>query len=337
MVSAVFSSSAALKVLQTRAPQQAGSGQQERDTLQRFLDPRSVLALAPQSLDALLKLRTELRRGSLEERQIQNSVSPTSSDGAPPHSGMLAWENNSHGVVERTNLDLWNERIEQLKAHTSGSLKDPLMPWNSPDVLQEVLDTDRHGANASARERAFLASDAAIYRGMAETPSEDVARIKSLGGEVWYESDQFYDRISDKEFFRNIKNMALYGVDLDQPIDPSSKLSQAILNGTAQMIRGSNIPGFYERSYDYDMYAYSSEADQYKWIGGWSRGESNVDKFYDDLVKNNPTMHVTKLWGDGDVAFVMYPKDTSTTPTATAVAQSTTTETGTSRASASAR
>jgi len=352
MVSAVSSSSAALKVLQSLTQTQAAAGQQDQDPLQRFLDPRSVLALAPQSLDALLKLRTELRRDPVQEPQEQKDVSPTSSAGVSRHSGsrhagMLAWENEGTSV-ETSNLDRWKERMlfiqahsfdpmVQLVPHLEVPLDSPLSPWNSPDVIEQLKDMDRHGAISSSRERAFLASDAAIYKGMAETPPEDVAQIKSLGGEIWYNDKQFYDRRSNKEFFRDIKNLALYGGNLDQPIDPSDELSQALLKGKAQIIRGSNIPKLYNRSFSYSMYAYNSAADRYKWIGGFDRGESNAREVLEDIIKKNPTMHVTWLWADNDVAFVMYPKTASATPASTAVAQSSVTATGTKPTAATTR
>ncbi|SDN00020.1 hypothetical protein SAMN05216360_10525 [Methylobacterium phyllostachyos] len=346
MVSTVSSSSTALTVLQTQAPGPVASGQRDQDPLRAFLDPRSVHALAPQSLDALLKLRTELRRDPVQEPREQKDVSPTSSAGVSKHSGsrhagMLAWENEG-ASKKYSNLDTWKERMQfrqahsfdpmaQLVPHLEVPLDSPLSPWNSPDVIEELKDRDRHGAISSSRERAFLASDAAIYKGMAETPPEDVARIKAEGGEIWYEDSQFFDRPSDREFFWDAKNLALYGGSLEDPIDPSDELSQALLNGTAQMIRGSNIPGYYERTFSYNMYAYNSGADQYKWIGGWGRGESNSDVIREDLIKKNPTMHVACLGLDGDTAFVLYPKTSPTASAATASASSSATGTGTSR------
>ncbi|MCJ2126317.1 hypothetical protein [Methylobacterium sp. J-077] len=337
MTSVVSSSSAALKVLQTQAPSHAVSGQNEQDPLKNFLDPRSVLALAPQSLDALLKLRTELRRDPVQQPQALKDVSLTPHAGTRRQSGMLAWENEGT-TVETSNLDIWTERMERLKARTSEPLNSPLMPWNSADVLQQLRDLDRHAGHSDARKRAFFASDAAIYKGMAETPPEDVAQIKSLGGEIWYNDKQFYDRPSDKEFFRDIKNLALYGGNLDQPIDPSDELSQALLKGTAQMIRGSNIPEYHVHSASYTMYAYSSAAGQYKWIGGWGGGgESNSHDILEGLIKKNPTMHVAVLGADNDIAFVLYPKSGSATPTVTAAAQGSATGTGTSPGATPAR
>lgn len=337
MVSAVSSSSAALKILQTQAPSHAVSGQKEQDPLENFVDPRSVLALAPQSLDALLKLRTELRRDPVQESQAQKGVSLPPRAGTSHHSGMLAWENEGP-TVETSNLDIWTERMERLKTRTSEPLNSPLMPWNSADVIQQMKDLDRHASHSDSRERAFLASDAAIYKGMAETPPEDVAQIKSLGGEIWYNDKQFYDRPSDKEFFRDIKNLALYGGNLDQPIDPSDELSQALLKGTAQMIRGSNYPEYHVRSASYTMYAYSSDADQYRWIGGWGGGgESNSLEILEEVIKKNPTMHVDVLGADNDIAFVLYPKSGSATPTAAAAAQSSATGTGTNQTAAAVR
>ena len=338
MVSAVSSSSAVLTVLQMQAPEQVASGRQDQDPLRAFLDPRSVLALAPQSLDALLKLRTELRRDPVQEPLDQKGVSPASSAGVSRHSGsrhagMLAWENEGPSA-ETSNLDEWTQRIERLRAHTSEPLDSPLMPWNSPDVIEELKDSDRHGAISSSRERAFLASDAAIYKGMAETPPEDVARIKAMGGEIWYEDSQFFDRRSDKEFFRDARNLALYGGSLDQPIDPSNELSQAILKGTAQMIRGSNISEYYDRTFSYTMYAYNSGADQYKWIGGWNRGECNSTEILDDLIKKNPTMHVVRLGLQKDTAFILYPKTNPVALNSAATAQSSTAETGTDQTAA---
>lgn len=330
MVPAVSSSSAALKVLQTQAPLHAVSEQQTQDQLLSFLDPRSVLALAPQSLDALLKLRSELRRDPVQGSQAQKGVSLPPHAGTPRHSGMLAWENEGTSV-ETSNVDIWIERMERLKARTSEPLDSRLMPWNSPDVIQQLRDMDRRAGHSGARERAFLASDAAIYKGMAETPPEDVARIKAKGGEIWYNDMQFSDRPSDKEFFRDIKNYALYGGGLEDPIDPSNELSQALLKGTAQMIRGSSIPEYWERSPSYTMYAYNSAAGQYKWIGGWSGGgDSNANQIIDDLKKKNPTMNVTCHWADNDVAFILYPKTGAAASASTAVAQGTAAGAGTS-------
>jgi hypothetical protein len=348
MVSAVSSSSAALKVLQVQAPQQASTGGQNQDPLHRFLDPRSVLALGPQSFDTLLKLRAELRRDPVQDAQaqkqapqVQNEVPPTPKAGRPRHSGMLAWENEGTSV-ETSNLDRWKERMRFLQAHSFDPrvqlvphlevpLNSPLSPWNSPDVIEQLKDMDRHGAISSSRERAFLASDAAIYKGMTETPPEDVARIKAKGGEIWYNDMQFSDRPSDKEFFRDIKNYALYGGGLEDPIDPSNELSQALLKGTAQMIRGSSIPEYWERSPSYTMYAYNSAAGQYKWIGGWSGGgDSNANQIIDDLKKKNPTMNVTCHWADNDIAFILYPKTGAAASASTAVAQGTGAGAGTS-------
>jgi len=352
MVSAVTSASAALKVLQTQAPAQAAAGQQEQDPLHRFLDPRSVLALAPQSLDALLKLRTELRRDAVQETQDQKGGSPTSSIGTARHSGsrhagMLAWENEGTSK-EYSNLDTWKWRMQfrqahsfdpmaQLVPHLEVPLDSPLSPWNSPDVVEQLKDMDRHAGHSGARERAFLASDAAIYKGMAETPPGHVARIKAEGGEIWYNDSQFFDRRSDKEFFRDAKNYALYGGGLEDPIDPSDKLSQALLNGTAQIIRGSSIPGFYYRPYSYNMYAYNSGATQYKWIGGFGGAEGNEDQIIRDLEKKNPTMKVSSVGADGDIAFILYPKSGSATPTATVTAQSSATRTGTNQTATAVR
>ncbi|SDM99992.1 hypothetical protein SAMN05216360_10524 [Methylobacterium phyllostachyos] len=315
MVSAVSSSSAALKVLRTQVLERVASGPQDQDPLQRFLDPRSVRALAPQSFDALLKLKTELRREPVQGLQAQEGVSLPPRGGKPGHSGKLAWENEGTSV-QTSNLDRWAEGIERLKARTSERPDSPLLPWNSPDVIQQLRDMDKHGAISSSRERAFLASDAAIYKGMAETPPEDVARIKAKGGEIWYEDSQFFDRRSDKEFFRDIKNYALYGGSLDEPIDPSNARSQALLKGTAQIIRGSRIQDFFDHYASYTMYAYNSDANQYKWLGGWDRDENNARQIIDELQKTNPTMKVSSIWAGNDVAFILYPKTDSTTTAA---------------------
>jgi hypothetical protein len=340
MVSAVSSSSAALKVLQAQAPQQAASGQRDQDPLQRFLDPRSVLALGPQSLDALLKLRTQLRKDQAHEplaQQSQQDATSASGAGIPGQSGMLAVWANAPKVHMQSRLDSMKEQWRSLKMQSVESMNSPLMPWNSPDVIQQLKDLDKYGDDSDAPYRAFIGSDAAIYRGMAETPPEDAARIKAMGGEIWYESSHLRERSSDKDFFRNIKNYALYGGGLTHPIDPSDELSQALLKGTAQMIRGSSIPEFYDHYAAYTMYAYNADARQYKWVGGFDSDKNNIRQTIEDLKKKNPTMNVT--WGaeDNDVAFILYPKTNSATPAATAAAESSAAGTGTNQTAAAAR
>lgn len=322
MVLAVSSSSAALKVLQTEVSAQAVTERQDQDPLHRFLDPRAILALSSQSFDALLQLKTRIRGDQLQElqadqTQLSQSVSSTSSTGAPKRGGMLAWENGREAEAQSA-LDSWTERMAALKACSTNPSDSRLMPWNSRDVIEQLKDRDVHNKNAQARRRELSASDQAIYQSMAETPSEDVARMKAEGATIWYEYGHLRDSYSDEEFFRDIKNYQLYDVDLTSPIDLSSKVSQAFLNGTAQVIRGSKIPGFHNKSLDYSMYAFNSEADQYKWIGGWGRDENNFDQVADEIRKKNPNMNLSFIWADNDVAFILYPKTASVASPATA-------------------
>ncbi|MCJ2126318.1 hypothetical protein [Methylobacterium sp. J-077] len=340
MVSAVSSSSAALTVLQTQAPGQVASGRRDQDPLRAFLDPRSVHALAPQSLDALLKLRSELRGDHAhgpQAHQLQQDVHSASGAGTPGQSGMLAVWANAPKVHMQSRLDFITERWESMKAHATVPLNSPLMPWNSPDVVQQLKDMDKYGDESDAPYRAYIGNDSAIHKAMDETPAEDVARIKSMGGEIWYESSHLRERPSDKDFFRNIRNYVLYGLNFDQPIDPSNERSQAFLNGTAQMIRGSSITEFYSNSFEYTMYAYNADAKQYKWVGGWDRNENNIRQIVEDLGKKNPTMKVTWMAEDDDVAFILYPKTASVTPAATAAAESSAAGTGTNQTAAAAR
>lgn len=337
---AVNSSSAALKVLQAEASHHAKSGQQDRDPLRSFLDPRSLLALPIQSLDALLALRAQLRQGQEHESQAQQpqrGLLSVSGASTPGHSGMLAAWANAPKVHMQSRLDQMIEQWASLKTRSTEPVDSALMPWNSPDVIQQLKDMDKYGDDSDAPYRAFIGNDAAIYKGMSETPAEDRAMIKLKGGDIWYETSQFREKSSEKDFFRNIKNYILYGINLTSPIDPSNELSKAVMNDTAQMIRGSSIPEFYDRSAEYTMYAYNSSAGQYKWVGGWSRNDNNISKIVDDLKKRNPTMNVTWMAEDDDVAFILYPKANSIALDTMATAQSSATGTGTNQTAVTLR
>jgi hypothetical protein len=85
------------------------------------------------------------------------------------------------------------------------------------------------------------------------------------------------------------------------------------------------------------MYAHNSGADQYKWIGGFGGAEGNEDQIVRDLEKKNPTMKVTYIAADNDIAFILYPKSGSATPTATVAAQSGATGIGTNQTAAAVR
>lgn len=315
MVTTVSSASAALTVLQTQAVQQEASGQREQDPVLRFLDPRSVLALAPQSFDALLKVRAELRRDRLQEQELapRSTAAPNGTTTRP--SNMLGTFKPSHLIPQ---VDIWLEDMARLKSHSTEPLNSSLMPWNSPNVIQQLKDWDVHYKNFEMRDDALSMDDAAIYKSMAETPAEDAAEIRSRGGTVWYEYGHLNDRVGDKEFYRNIKNYALYSETLRDPIDPSDKRAQAFLNGTAQIIRGSNIP---ELTYDFANYIYfaqNPEVGRYTQVGGWGRLKTNFDQVSDEIEKKNPTMNVSYIWADGDVAIILYPKTGSAAVTADA-------------------
>jgi hypothetical protein len=314
MIPSISSLSATLAILQTQAPQ-AAPALPEPNPFNRSLDPRPTHHLRGQSLDALLQLRAELWRDQSHELQSQRSLLPASSVSATGQMGVLAWENGK-SAPRSSYLDWWTEQMASLKARSTIPLNSSLMPWNSPEVIQQWKDWDEHSMNSEARIRAFRANDAAIYKSMSETPPEDAAEIRAKGGTLWYEYSQFSDRISDKEFFRNIKNFALYGGNLTDPIDPSDERSQALLNGTAQIIRGSKIPELQYSSAVYNYYEFNADANQYKWAGGFGRDHINQE-YIKDLEKKNPSMHVSVIWANNDVAFILYPK----TASAQAVAQ----------------
>ncbi|SFJ50335.1 hypothetical protein [Methylobacterium brachiatum] len=328
MISAVTSSSAALTILKTEVWPQTAHAQQEHDSLRQSLDPRSIYQLPAQSLDGLLQVRAQLRRDQVLEPQAQQGVVSNSSKGTPGQSSMLGWMNKGT-PVHFSYLDDWNEQMKSLKARSTEPLNSSLMPWNSPDVIQQLKDMDAHAIHSDARERELRASDEAIYKSMAETPTEDVVQIKALGGEIWYERSQTYDQISDKEFFRNIKNQVLYGPELTDPIDPSNQTAHALLNGTAQIIRASKFQELQYKSTEYITYALDNRDNKYKWIGGLSNSDYN-QAYLHDLEKKSPGMEVSYIiWAHGDAAFILSPKTTSATSASTAVGRRNATETGT--------
>jgi hypothetical protein len=314
MTLAITSTSAALTILTKEGSSHATSTHKERNSIEQFLDPNSIFRLPAQSLDALLRLRTELRGD--RALQVQPSAPPASSAGARGQSGVLAWRNSAQQGTSSF-LNWWIEETAARRARSTDPTKNALMPWNSPDIVQQLRDWDEHSDRFDERERAFLASDEAIYRSMARTPQQDVARLNAEGAEIWYNRSQFREVYSDKEFNRDVRNYVLYGLSLIDPIDPSSERSRAFLNNTAQIIRGSTIPKFHEEHVSYSMYKYNRESDHYKWFGGWDRSETNIDQVLAELRKKNPSLNVTYIDADNDVAFILYPK----TASAQAVAQ----------------
>jgi hypothetical protein len=172
---------------------------------------------------------------------------------------------------------------------------------------------------------------------MAETPPEDAAQIRAFGGEVWYENGQTFDRLSDQEFARNIKNHALYGLGLKEPIDPSNEISQAFLSGTARIIRASTIPELqFKKDVSYDMYAFNPGFGHYSQVGEWGRVGHNETYMY-ELEKKYPTMKASYIAAYGDIGFILYPKTGAAAPASTAVAQGTATATGTKTVAVSAQ
>ncbi|MCJ2067705.1 hypothetical protein MKK75_02610 [Methylobacterium sp. J-030] len=332
MVSAVSSSSAALKVLQVQAPQQASTGEQNQDPLKQALDPRSLVILPAQSFDALLKVWAELRGGS---DPVQASQSPPTihPGGGPAQTSMLAAAEPGPDQGA-TSLKHWYQQMDELKLHSRVPLNSALMPWNSADVIQQLKDDDAHHSNHRERARQIRASDALVLQSMAETPPEDVAQIRAFGGEVWYEYSQTFDRPSDQEFARNIKNYTLYGLGLNEPIDPSNEISQALLNGTARVIRASTILGSqFKKDVSYDMYAFNSQVNHYTQVGEWGRTGHNEDYMY-ELEKKYPTMKVSYIAAYGDFGFILYPKTGAAAAASTAVAQGQGTGTATPPATA---
>jgi hypothetical protein len=335
MVSAVSSSSAALKVLQVQLAEQAASGSTAPDPLKQALDPRSLVILPAQSFDALLKVRAELRGGSVSAPQAPLSAPSKHPSGGSAQTSMLA-ATESESEEGISSLDDWYQHMEELMTHSKGPLNSALMPWNSPDVIQQLKDKDAHRLSQRGRAHQIRANDALVRQSMAATPADDAARIRAFGGEVWYEDNQTYDQISDKEFFRNVKNLSLYGGLLRDPIDPTNEVSQAFLNGTAQIIRGSKIPEVQYKDVDYQMYAFNSEANRYTHVGQWGHWSYN-HAYEDELARKNPTMNVTLVYAEGDIAFILFPKTGAAASAPTAVAQGTGTALGTKPVAASAR
>lgn len=315
MVPVAVSSLAALKILQTEAPQQAKSTRQEPSSSARPLDPRSTYSLSAQSLDALLLLRAELRWDHVHESQNRQSIGRNSSVEPFGRSSDLAgaqFEKQEKAWF----FDSWSESVERIKATSNFSSDSQLVPWNSPDVVQQLKDWDAHSANQSARERKFRESTTAIQKSMADTPAGEAAQLRAMGATMWYERTQTFDRISDQDFFRDIKNIALYDVDLLSPINPSSELSQAFMSGKAQIIRGSKVPELQMKRTDYVMYEFDTGTKKYENIGELGFSSINKEKL-ESFAKENPNMHVSYIWADGDVAIILYPKAAKATPAST--------------------
>lgn len=313
MISAVSSASAALQVLEAGAPLQAASWQQGQDTTQRFVDPRSTLALPPQTFDRLLNVKIELQLKQARGPQVRQSVPVLSGVGTTEGPSKLGWLNSLH-ETKISHVTSWLIEMEKLYHRTLLPTNSPLLPWNSPDVLQQLMDADEHEDHAEMRERAIRASDALVYASMAQTPPEDVAEIKSLGGEIWYDCVPTYDHIEDKELVRNIRNSCLYGSDLASPIDLSNRVAQAFLNGTARILRSSDFPDLQVKSREYSIYALAPQIGRYKWIAGFGKTDYNA-RYLEEIQKKIPDMELQITFGAPDeMICVFIPKATPATP-----------------------
>lgn len=312
MITAVSSASAALQVLQAGVPLQAVSGQQGQDSAQRFVDPRSTLALPPQTFDRLLNLKIELQLKQVRGPHVQQSVPLISGNGTTDNTSKLGWLNKLK-TPRISHVTSWLMEMEKLYHRTLLPTNSPLLPWNNPDILQQLQDMDEHEEHAEIRESAIRASDALVYASMAQTPQEDVARIRSLGGELWYDCVPTFDHVEDKEMFRNIRNFCLYGGNLTDPIDPSNKTAQAFLNGTARILRASDFPELEERTRDYNIYAFIPQIQRYKWVANFSKTDFNRE-YLKEIEKKIPDMELSLETGYlGETVFVFIPKTSSAT------------------------
>lgn len=291
---------------------QETSGQQGEDATQRFIDPRSTLALSLQSFDNLIHLKIEIHLEHMRVPQVQQHVPVLSSDGTTEAPSKLGWLNKlrNNGI---SRMASWLVDLEKLYHRTLLPTNSPLLPWNSPDVLQQLMDEDEHEEHSESRERAIRASDALVYASMAQTPPEDVARIKSLGGEIWYDVTPTYDRLDDKEFVRNIKNCCLYGDSLSNPADPSDRVVQAFMNGTARLLRSSDFPDLQVKSREYSIYAFNTQAGRYKWVAGFGKTDYSHE-YLKGIEENLPNMELVRIFdGPGEMSFLFIPKTTPAT------------------------
>lgn len=311
MILDVSSASLALQVLKAGSLPQAPSGQQGQDSAQRFIDPRATLALSPQTFDRLLHLKIDLQLNKVPAPQIQQSLPAGSSGGTTGDSSKLGWLNQLH-EPRISHVTSWLIEMKHLYNRTLLPTNSPLLPWNDPEILQQLIDMDEHEEHADIRERAIRASDVAVYSSMAQTSPEDRARIKALGGEIWYDCIPTYDHIEDREMFRNIRNSCLYGANLSNPVDPNDRTAQAFLNGTARILRSSDFPDLQARTRDYNIYAFSPGAQRYKWIAS-TGGSSYNDEYLNKLKKKIPDMELSLETGYfGESVFVFIPKTAAT-------------------------
>lgn len=318
MVPAVSSATAALQILQAGAPLQTASGQQAQDSVQRFIDPRSTLAFTPQAFDTLINLKIDIQLQHPCGPQFQQSIPLSSSSGSTEGPSKLGWLNKLK-ESRISHVTAWLMDMEKLYHRTLLPTNSPLLPWNSPDVLQQLMDEDEHEEHSEARERAIRASDALVYASMAQTPAEDIPEIKSLGGEIWYDLTPTYDRIGDKELVRNIKNYCLYGPNLTNPIDSSNKLARAFLDGTARILRSSDFPDLQVRSRDYSIYSFVPQVGRYKWVAGLGKTDYNT-KYLEEIEKKIPYMELQLTsGGPGEMVFVFIPKTTAIKPASTTI------------------
>ncbi|SDM21339.1 hypothetical protein SAMN05216360_101215 [Methylobacterium phyllostachyos] len=221
----------------------------------------------------------------------------------------------------RSCLDEWKSSMMWLQDHPNifpdrtVPLDSPLSPWNSREVIQQLIYEDAQRMISTTRRHALIDRGLGGHQSMDRTWPDDGAQIRNTAHGQWYDDNQFPDQKSDEDFFREIRVYTLYGPNLTLSIDPYNPVSKALLQGTAQIIRATDVPGFRNFQGRHTTYTYDSTANRYEWAGTMVESYNNGPRILEDVKKKNPTMEVVLVYGDDfthdDAAFILYPKTSS--------------------------
>ncbi len=270
ITSATSSSAIALKMLQTGTAGKTKSAADSSDPVNQPMDPRSAYVLSPPVANALLTLADRT----------------SSTDGAKAR--------REDAIDGRPNIT------------------------KPPVIIKDV----RSGDVQKVSRLMFLSGNdpngAEYNEILSELPTSLAANIKTLGA-----IDSAQIRLDDESLLNETKNMILGDFDTtgltdkakdwvrdhmahSGPYDPDDARVQAVLNGTAKIIRGTDLPEVGYETRSNDIFRNNPVNGKRELVGKSTNISINPD-FIRNFEEKNPGLKISPIYIMGDVALVIYP------------------------------